>query len=53
MPERSAAAPSRSVAKPLRIHGSFKSSGPGRISFLEDTGAGIKTGQVKLSEFPS
>ena len=53
MPERSAAAPSRSVAKPLRIHGSFKSSGPGRISFLEDTGAGIKTGKVKLSEFPS
>ena len=53
MPERSTVAPSRSVAKPLRIAGSFGSFGPGRVSILEATGAGIKTGKVKLSEFPS
>ncbi len=51
MPERSTVAPSRSVAKPLRIHGNFKSFGPGRVSILEATGAGIKTGKVKLSDY--
>ena len=40
MPEHSTAAPSRSVAKPLRIAGSFRSFGPGRVSILEATGAG-------------
>ena len=40
MPEHSTAAPSRSVAKPLRIYGGFKPFGPGRVSILEATGAG-------------
>ena len=49
MPEHSTAAPSRSVAKPLRIAGTFRSFGPGRVSILEATGAAVATKKAKLS----